>query len=402
VSLERATVLAALRAEDVASHLGIVGQWRGRWMRSRRCATADHGAEAFGLARDGVWHCHVCDTGGDLLKLIALAEGLDVRADFGKVLEIAAGIAGVEDDESFGATSRPPAKARPALPPAPPLAQRVATAKRRAAWAWDRLAQRNELQFSVADIYLRHMRGLDPAVIRAAEDIRDTPLRCTMDEMCRFPDLKSLAYLFATPGVAVPVRCVTSGELVDVRVRRAEPRPDQPKIVGMLGGVTAGPAEAGKPRTLVGCYGRPSVVDTDLVVVVEGLVDYLTGLQVWPNATVLGAVDAGSLELVAAHAARQLAGRDNSSRMIIVEQADQEGQHRDGTKRIGAADASVNEHPNAAAKAALRILGPARVGWVYCGVPMIGMPDSTSTKDLNDMVRMGLDPTARVEWERDR
>ena len=74
MTLDKDIVLASLRASDVAAHYGITGPWRGRWMRSSRCAVADHGSDAFGISQDGKWHCWACDTGGDLLKLIAIGE----------------------------------------------------------------------------------------------------------------------------------------------------------------------------------------------------------------------------------------------------------------------------------------------------------------------------------------
>src|SRR5678816_2262170 len=102
MQVDRETVLAHLRPGDVAHHIGIAGTWRGRWLRSRRCATADHSSDAFGLSQEGYWHCWACDTGGDLLALVAAAENLDLRADFPRVLEIAAAIAGVETSEDWG------------------------------------------------------------------------------------------------------------------------------------------------------------------------------------------------------------------------------------------------------------------------------------------------------------
>jgi len=77
--------------------------------------------------------------------------------------------------------------------------------------------------------------------------------------------------------------------------------------------------------------------------------------------------------------------------MIIVEQDDPPGVHRDGRTRLGAADAAINEDPNAAAKVAARVLGPARVGWLFCGGP-------GATKDLNDLVRAGVAPQELVRW----
>lgn len=400
MTLDRTTVQAALRAEDVIQHFAIAGQWRGRWLRSSRCSVGDHTSDAFGIARDGHWHCWSCDQGGDLLKLIATGEKLDMRNDFPRILEIAAAIAGVDDDESFGGRgTRPPPKVRAPIAPVEPLDKRVALAKKRAKWVWSRLYAWNDTTWSdspkvvpwgapgrhsAADIYLGRERMLDPNAIRLREDLRETPMRITIEETCKSADMKSMAYVFATPGVAIPVRCVTTGDLVDVRIRRYEPRPDQPKIVGMLGGVTAGPSEGGRPRVLVGCYGHPHCIDpgpSRTVVVCEGAMDYLTALCLWPDAQVLGAVDAGSLNLVAGHAARGLAGYPGG-KLVIVEQNDGYG---------AAADRSVNEDPNAATKVAVRILGPKNVGWLFCGPPPgvpvggLGMP----TKDLNDLVRAG-------------
>lgn len=401
MSLDRDTVVSALRAEDVAAHYGITGSWRGRWLRSSRCAVADHGGEPFGISRDGMFHCFACDTGGDLLKLIALGEKLELRADFPKVLELAAAIAGVEDDESFGWVERPAPKPRAPMPALPSLTDRVATANKRAAWAWDRLcvasddfvAWGRQGRHAAADHYL-DQRGLDPNIVRSRDALRGTPMRCTMEEVARSPDLKSLAFLFAIPGIALPVRHCETGELVDIRIRRFEPRPDQPKIIGMLGGVTTGPAEGGRPRQLIGCYGRPHALDDQkLTVIVEGALDYLTALQVWPEAWVLGAVDAGSMGLVAGHAARRMAEYGPDGRILLVEQNDQPGVHRDGSARIGAADASMNEEANAASKVAMRILGPKRVGRLFCE------DDGGHVKDLNDLFRLRGDNAANyVEW----
>lgn len=408
MTLDRATVMSALRAEDVVAHFAIPGQWRGRWLRSQRCAVADDhapGSMPFGIARDGHWHCWACDQGGDLLRLIAVGEKLDMRADFPRILEIASAIAGVQDDESFGGTEKPAPKARPALPPIPPLAERVALAKRRAAWVWDRLCKWDDIahttewgkpgRHSVADLYLGRERGLYPSAIRKLEELRETPMRITPQEAVKSADLKSLAYTFAIPGVAIPVRAVDDGKLVDIRVRRYEPRDGQPKIIGMLGGVTVGGAEVGRQRTLVGCYGNPHCIDpgpSRTVVVCEGALDYLTGVQLWPDAQVLGAVDAGSLSLVAGHAARQLAGYPGG-RIIIVEQDDGAG---------AAADRSVNEDPNAATKVCVRILGPKQVGWLFCGHQenLIAGQAGVNTKDLNDLVRLcGAERTrAMVRW----
>jgi hypothetical protein len=410
VNIQRDDVVAALTAEEVVRHLGIKGTWRGRWMRSRRCGETDHDSLAFGIARDGHWHCHSCDKGGDLLMLLALSEGLSAKDDFPKVLELAAGIAGVEASpggDLFGlGPTRPTPRPRPEMPELPPLAERVALAKRRAAWAWERLQPSDS---GIAHAYLKS-RGLDPAVVLSREPVRSTPLsiskelRAQIDERAPnvSPELRTLWWTMGTRkgtlSIVFPVRSSVDGALVDLRARRLEPAEGQPKIIGMVGGVTEAPAERGKTRQLIGCYGHPHAIDADHVVLVEGALDYATALQVWPEAQVVGAVNAGSLALVAAHVAAALASRDSTSRLTIVEQCDPPRQLKDGRVVAGAADASINEDPNAATKVALRLLGhPNRVGWLFCdmaGVTVDGKP----VKDLNDLVRAGVDVRGLHRW----
>lgn len=390
---QRDDVLAALRAEDVAAHFQITGQWRGRWMRSRRCAETDHNSDAFGISRDGKWKCWSCDKSGDLLSLIAVGEGLKMPDDFPQVLEIAAGIAGVDiapEADLFGAGPvRPAPKARPELPPLAPLPERIAIAKRRAAWVWDRL-----YEGGLPEAYLRS-RGLDPTVVLKREMIRYTPIRGLKElvedsHTGNNADLRTLWYTMGTRhgtlSIVIPVRSVHDGQMIDLRARRTEPLPDQPKIIGMVGGVTSSPAERGKTRQLIGCYGSPHSIESDHVVIVEGAMDYLTALGLWPNAQVLGAVEAGSLALVTGHAARMLAGAGPNTRITIVEQADPPRRLKDGSVVAGAADASINEDPNAATKVAMRLLGPKRVGWLFCE-----QHSDPSVKDLNDLVRVGAD-----------
>lgn len=393
MSLKRDDVVAALRAEDVAAHLGITGQWRGRWMHARRCGEADHGSDAFAISRDGKWHCHSCDKGGDLLLLLALGEGIDIKADFPRVLTLAALIAGVDDGNEFGAPARPAPPARPAAPPLPPLPERIALAKRRAAWVWGRLYDDVD---SVTDAYLRS-RGVDSAAVRKREDVRTTPIKIPRPDQGASDELKALWWTMGSRrgalSIVIPVRSVDDGRPVDLRARRIEPEEGQPKIIGMVGGVTSAPAERGKTRQLVGCYGNPHIVDADLVIIVEGLMDYLTALWVWPDAQVLGAVEAGSLGLVTGHAARALAARDSTSRLLIVEQADPPRRNKaTGAIIAGAADASINEDPNAATKVSVRHLGPHRVGWLFC--EQAGL----EAKDLNDLVQAKIDVHGMVTW----
>lgn len=385
--MKREDVVAALRVEDVINHYGIKIRWGGRWGRARRCVRTDHSSDAFAIARDGMWHCWSCDEGGDLLRLIAIGEQIDVRDDFSRVLEVAGAMAGLTAEDDFGGPVKPTPRPRPEAPPVEPIDKRLAAARKRAKWVWQRLRDRaSHAAISrggrlLADSYLEGVRRIPVDAIRGREDYRDTPLIIESSlDTSRLPDLQKLARMFSQPGIAVPVRSPIDGELVDIRVRRFDPKGDQPKIVGMLGGVTS------HERELLGCYGFPHEPEHDSAVVVEGLVDYLTALAMFPDHDVLGAVDAGSLPLVAGIAARAVAARGESGRILLVEHAD--GLTKAG--QPGAGDRSMNEEPNAALKIAIRTLGPRRVGWLFCG-------GGEGIKDLNDMWRAGV-PYAPKWW----
>lgn len=379
MTIDRSTVLEALRVDDVLAHFQIPGHWVGRGLRSRRCPTDDHDTLTFWISDAGKWHCHSCGTGGDLLKLIALASKLDVRSDFSRVLDVAGEIAGV-DSEGFGGRPAPPARAP--LPPVAPLVDRIAVAKHRAAWVWDRMFRHGELARPSSDLYLAAERELDVRLLHSLEDIRHTPMRATKEEVARSPAAQRQVASFSIPGVALPVRSIEDGALVDVRIRRLEPKADEPKVIGMLGGVTVG-SDAGTSR-LVGCYGHPNLLpwypnEPDMMaVVVEGFMDYLTALMAWPGGFVLGAVDAGSFALVTRFAAERISGFPRSQ-LLLVEQHDAPKVRGDGTTRLGAADRVINEDVNAALKVATRILGAARVGILRCA------PE----KDLNAMLQRG-------------
>lgn len=394
MAIKKDAVLAALRAEDVATHLGIKGAWRGLWLRSSRCGEADHSTDAFGLKRDGHWHCWACDRGGDLLALVAAGAGISLASDFPGVLKAAAEIAGIDDDDSWGAPPKPPPIARPPLPPEVPVSDRIKLARKRALWVWERLREDER----AVGLYLR-TRGLDAQRVMPFESIRTTPMRMERPGADAKPELVSLWRTMTPLAMVVPVRSVEDGAYVDLRARRYEPLEGQPKIVGMLGGITSAPAEAGRARQLVGCYGSPHQVDADLIVVVEGLMDYLTAMQVWPNAQILGAVEAGSMALVAGHAARALAKRDDTSRLLIVEQNDPPRTRRDGTVVAGAADAAINEDPNSATKVAVRHLGPKRVGWLFCSAEAARI--DAPIKDLNDLVAAQANVSGMLSWWQD-
>lgn len=380
MKLDKAEILARLDAATVASHYGIAGRWGGRWLRSRSCGRDHHGTAAMGLAADGKWHCHACDDGGDLLALVARCEGLDPGADFGRVLEVAAQLAGVDLtlEVEFGAPAPAPPRKAPPAPPVLELRQRLAVAQPRARWIWERLGP-----MPAQCLAWRAIRNLPT---RAAANVRSLGFVFPEAERGRYsrdhlpaeiaPDASAARSIWSTycrePGYALAVRHVETGALVDVRARYYEPKPDAPKILGMLGGVTSDPRRDGG-ADLVGCYGWPHALEADQLVIVEGWADYLTACERWPRADVLGAVDAGQYPLVASFAARYLAERGDDGLVVLVAQHD--ANRPDGSP--GAADRAVN----LASKRAIALLGPARVRWIECA--------AHGTKDLNDIAQAG-------------
>lgn len=326
--LQKDDVLAALDVDAVLAHYGIRVLPHGRWRRGRACPDRnDHDADAFGVSPEGKWACHACQTGGDLLTFVARAEGLDPQTDFAKVLEVAAKIAGVV------AGDPPPVRRAPA-PTGPSLDERIAQAKKKAAWLWGRCLTKS----LTVEHWLKE-RALDPEAIRMLtmvtkdfeeeSEIAFGPIAMKPEEIEKSDATRSIWRAFGLFAVCLPVRSIRDGSIIDVR-RRAVPRAwfgedtnrfvageDVPKIMGMLGGVTSHEGE------LVGCYGRPHEIDgTRPVVVAEGWADYLTARLAFTEFDVLGAVDAGQYAAVAAYAANVVAAAGATENVILLAQND--------------------------------------------------------------------------------
>lgn len=379
-TLQKDDVLAALDPDAVLAHYGIRVTQQGRWKRGRACPQrADHAVDAFGISPDGKWHCHACNVGGDLLALVAFAEGISLHTDFGAVLEVAAKIAGVVAGD-------PPPVRRPPPPPGPTLAERVAEAKKKAGWLWGRCLTESRM----VDAWLRS-RAIDPDMLRelarvthdfgTEPEIAYTPIAMRPEEIERSDATRSIARAFRVFGVALPVRSIVDGSIVDVRRRGIDPAwfgddvppmamaADAPKVLGMLGGVVAHQGD------LVACYGRPHEVDgTRDVVVVEGWADYLTARLAWTEYDVLGATDAGQFANVAAFAAARVAEAGGEARVVLIAQNDPpRADPKTGQMKEGAATRALDE----ARVRCLRRLPLDRVPLVLCA----------PAKDLNDVAQ---------------
>ncbi|MBZ0236386.1 MAG: hypothetical protein K8M05_28920 [Deltaproteobacteria bacterium] len=188
----------------------------------------------------GPWldHAHGCK--GDLLSMIAGYARLDIKRDFVAVLELARKIGG-EEWSAPRPESRRGSLPTVEKPPADP------------ALTWESLARRS----ADGESYLRG-RGLAAQVLIERGAVR----------------------FFGNGDIAVALRSIDTGEVVNVIRRRRVGPYDGPKVLGLRGCTTLG--------TLVG-----SVADVgeglDIAVVTEGVADTLAAIAAWPTCAVVGA-----------------------------------------------------------------------------------------------------------------
>jgi hypothetical protein len=289
-------VRAALSASAVLDHYGWRYKRAGSRLKSAACpGRADHSRpDAFSMSiLDGRWRCFPCGTSGDLLSVIAAAERLDIAADFGAVLTIAAGIAGVGPS---------------ALSEIERAARREAAAAARAAAERAEAARRAELARRAIPRATRYWATCEPDHARGLQYLAERGLA----EAARFVrfDLR----LGGSP--AVPLHTST-GEIRNV-VRRSLPELGDPKTPGL--------PECPTPGTLLGsltdiCATRPTIV-------VEGVADALTAALAWPRAVVLGAHGADNLPAVTRAAARAVVAA--RTRLLLVPHDDDTGHSRAG------------------------------------------------------------------------
>lgn len=158
---------------DIKSHLDGQGldlaeRYFGAGKRSGRAVqyvnpTVHQKTGSFTVYPDGGFKDHKLGDAGDVFGLIALGEGLDIRTDFPRILEIAAGIAGVGPLPAD--QPRRAAAPRPRIVPTPPGASWQSIAldelKRAQSGLWSEAGR-------AALDYLREVRGLTDKMIRDA------------------------------------------------------------------------------------------------------------------------------------------------------------------------------------------------------------------------------------------
>lgn len=242
--MARGEAREGLTVDGVLAWFGIKARRHGAEYRTRECpACGPRSRDSVAVrAPGGPWmdHAHGCK--GDLLSMVAGYASLDIKRDFVTVRELARTIAGDQAAPTVARRRLDRVVAwRDEKPPLDPVQ------------IWDNLATRS----AEGEAYLR-WRGLAPDVLIERGAVR----------------------FFPNGDVAVVLRSIGTGAVVNVVRRRRIVPPDGPKVLGLRGCTTLG--------TLVG--GPPAVDDgADVAVVTEGVADTLAAVAAWPTCAVVGA-----------------------------------------------------------------------------------------------------------------
>ena len=239
-------------------------------------------------AENGLWRCHHCGAHGGIFDLVAGYAGLDRKADFGRVLQQAAVIAGVPHGMPAEERDRLLAEhhARRAEVSAREEARR-ARIRERMPMFWNNLERRSVK----GEGYLRD-RGIDSAPLRARDDVR-----------------------FLTNGdPAMRLHDLVTGEVVGIQYRHIN---GTTKLTCQTGSQASGACLLGKVAEI----GR-------LTVLVEGLADTLVARLAWPDAAIFGAPGAEHLETIAKAVAPHVA----RARGVLLIVPDDDPDSADGSK----------------------------------------------------------------------
>jgi len=306
-------ITAALTVDQALVYTGLDGDTRrcshGDWY-GHRCPTEYHGKSkrAFTVDPDRkLWICNVHGFGGNLLKLIALHEGLRTSGkDFVRVMAIAAEVAGVPA-RRLTAEERTERIAAARAKEERDARERLQRMQWERAWAvdhatayWNALPTRTKT--GAGERYLRQ-RGLAGAVERG---------------LVRFDTVGELLSAGVRDSLAIPL-FGDDGAIVNVRRRRL------PQYVHGEDGQRFSPLPS-----IVSAYNRGSYVGavSDVqagrdVVLCEGFADSITSALAWPTATTIGAQSASHLPVLAKQVAPRIAR--HGGRMLICPHADNDG-----------------------------------------------------------------------------
>jgi hypothetical protein len=288
--LDADDVRAALGAEMLIDRYGVKGRRSGREFRTKLCpACGPRAREAVAInLPTGLWHDHARGCSGDVLDLLAGLAGINRERQFPALLELAAAIAGVlptVTDDAKRAHRR---------------AEQLARAERRRAAEQAETAARRAHAIGSATA---RWKALAPRSVAGERYLVERGVLGVLGlGLVRFTDAGDVAIALHT----------ADGFIVNVARRRIDGR--EPKVLGMAGCPTAG--------TFVNSI-ADITHDRD-VVLVEGLFDALTARLAWPRAVVLGAHGGGNVPRIAAAAARRIALA--RARLLLVPHDDEAGE----------------------------------------------------------------------------
>lgn len=314
-------------------------------LRTKQCPTRTHSADSCAIAADGRWSCFACGTAGDGLDWIAAEAGLDIKRDFAKVLERAAGISGEPSPDEQRAREARRLRDEDA---ARHEDARRARARSAVASRWTSLPKRSV----DGERYLR-TRGLDPLELVLRGTVR-----------------------FLDDDPTVSIRDLETGHVISMATRHRDDRYGR-RMTTSVGCSTRG--------TMIGDVAELAGPDgPDVAILVEGIVDGLTAVLVWPGCVVLAASGAGELPKIARAVAPALAA--NNGWLVLVPQAAGDV----GERRM--ADALLE-----AEQGGLR-LGPVRRTPGMVRGTSIHLVDIAPHKDLNDAWRAGWRAPSLIDY----
>ncbi len=304
-------IRAALRPSTVLSAQHIPFTCRGRQLRFADCPACGQRTRNDAVTANdasGVWHCHRCAAGGDVLSMLAGYHRLDVVRNFRDVLRLGAelaGLAGLTEGErrEHAMQASQQQRERQARDRARQAARDV-EGRSIAGHVWASLAPSS----AIGEAYVVQ-RGLS-----SLHDCADI-LRYSKPGWPSVPQFDPLGRLCNVVTRRFPESLATprhvASELQWPHVVRSD---DAPKIRGLKGCTTQG--------TLVGKLA--DIQPGKRVCVAEGMFDTLTAIVAWSDAVVLGANGAGNFANVVSAAAARM--RDHQSQLVLVVDGDATGE----------------------------------------------------------------------------
>ncbi len=359
---DRAEIVAAVagRVPTLLAYFGIDARTFGRECKTAHCPEcrprSRHDAVAIN-AETGAFYCHAHGCRGSVFDLVGLYAALG-RDRFADALRLTAEILGVgpaSTDPTEREHQRVAAQEQLRTQQAKQSAEQLEAqtlARTVAPAVWQTLQWRN----AECETYLQR-RGLGELVAVACGESATLTDRVNLHNRATGPIVSDVilkfapvsrrtdaGYMLNTLAVCVPVRDFHNGSVVNVVARALEPR-DGRKVYGLpklpkQGAFGPWPPNWGRLRS------GPQQIHH--VILVEGLMDYLTARLAWPRALVLGADGVAQLSPIAAQVASVIA--QSGACLTVVP-------HRDGNgaSSIGAGQRGATEALKAAIAGGLRM-----------------------------------------------